>query len=381
VPETLGGFGTRYRGERDYRKDGSYMMMTFSDPNASKQSGVGKVVVRPVFFAVVLLLLAGGFAIRRYAQNQSEPVSQPLSAPPATEDSGEQEPLAVSSTGADPASAGAGTLKIFIPRMAGDDYWIYLNGHLVSAPPHGVPTGESDFVYVAVKSGWEIWDQKGLRLTMSNESFRGLDEFLNSGGNAAQQFFQPVVMKLDAADYTVEVVMSSEHKFYGPGESSFPFVVTRKYETSVRGGDTEQVYIAVPDNYLSGVAAAAAINRACPGGSAAAPDLDWLQKTMNEYGADPMVRALQRAAATQGSQSQNVVMLDLPSSQGGPREFDRNQIGRIVSVIAANHRLPSHGDVAACMDKAPQFSRAYTQYDRLLTVVDQEMESFRKLAE
>ncbi len=347
-------------------------------------------VVRPVFFAVVLLLLAGGFAIRRYAQSQSEAVSQPLAVSPAAENSGEPKPPAMSSTGADPAAAGAGTLKIFVPTgMVGDDYWIYLNGHLVSAPPHGTPREANDFLQIGMHkggisgppSGWELWDQKGLRLTMSNESFRGLDEFLNSGGSAAQQYFQPAVLKLDAADYTVEVVMSSEHKFYGPGESSFPFVVTRKYETSVRGGDTEQVYIAVPNNYSSDMSIAAAINRACPGGSSKAPDLDWLQKTMNEYGADPMVHALQRAAATQGSQPQNVVMLDLPSSQGGSREFDRNQIGRIVSIIAANHNLPSHGDVAACIDKAPQFSRAYTQYDRLLTVVDQEMDSFRKLAE
>lgn len=342
-------------------------------------------VVRLVCFSAILLLLAGGFAIRRYAQKQSEPVSQPLPASSATENSGEPKPLAMSSTGADPAPAGAGTLKIFVPRRVGDDYWVYLNGHLVSAPSHGTPTGESDFLYVPIQKGWEIWGEKGLRLTMSNESFHGLDEFLNSGGNAAQQLFQPVVMKLDAADYTVEVVMSSEHKSYGPGESSFPFVVTRKYQTSVRVGDTEQVYIAVPNNYSSDMAIAAAINRACPwiqhGGSPAAPDLDWLKRTMNEYGADPMVRALQRAAATQGAQSQNVVMLDLPSSQGGPREFDRKQIGRIVSFIAANDNLPSHGDVAACMDKAPQFSRAYTQYDRLLTVVDQEMESFRNLAE
>jgi hypothetical protein len=351
-----------------------------SDPNAPEQSGAGKMVVRPVFFAVILLLLAGGFAIRHYAQDQAEPVSQPLAASPATENSEEPKPPAMSSTGADPASAGSGTLNIFVPRMVGDNYWIYLNGHLVSAPPHGTPTEASDFLYIPVKSGWEVWDQKGLRLTMSHESFHGLDEFLNSGGSA-QQFFHPVVMKLDAADYTVDVVMSSEHKFYGPGESSFPFVVTRKYETSVRGGDTEQVYIAVPDNYLSNTAIAAAINRACPGGSPQAPNLDWLKTTLNEYDADPMVRALQRAAATQGSQSENVVMLDLPSSQGGSREFDRNQIEQIVSVIAANHRLPSHSEITECMDKAPQFSRAYTNYDRLVTRVNQEMDSFRKLAE
>ena len=88
-----------------------------SDPNAPEQSGAGKMVVRPVFFAVILLLLAGGFAILRYAQDQSEPVSQPLAVSPATESSEEPKPLATSSTGADPASAGAGTLKIFVPRM------------------------------------------------------------------------------------------------------------------------------------------------------------------------------------------------------------------------------------------------------------------------
>jgi len=294
-------------------------------------------------------------------------------------------------SGASSASSATGKLKIFVPvGMVGDDFWIYLNGKLASAPPHGIPeTQDRDYVQVPMHrggihgspDGWEIWGKEGRYLAMSNEYFSGLDGLLKGGSTVVQQLFQPVVLPVNPASYSVDLVISSPGN---TGASSFPFVVTRKYEMKVRAGETEQVYIAVPDGWNGQVAIAAMpVNRVCPSalsGRPQAPDLDQLQRWMNDYDNDPMVHTLQRAAATQGSRAKKVVVLELPPSQGGSREFDGHQISDIVGSLEFKHGLPTHSEVKECMEQAPQFTRTYTEYDRLLTELDREIERFHRLA-
>ncbi len=360
--------------------------------NSFTLSRVGNVGSKLFSLAAVLLLFTGGGAMACYAQGKSEPDFHSLAMPSAT---AEPPRLARASFAAGPAHAGFGTLKIFVPvGIVGDDYWIYLNGHLVSAPPHGTPEGLGhEFTQVQLHkggitgppNGWEIWGAQGRYLGMINESFYGLDEFLNSGRSAVQQLFQPAVLKLDAADYTVEVMMLSGQTHYRAGDGSFPFVLTRKYYITVSGSATAQIYVALPDNYVAGgVVPLAMTNLACPSdlaGSLKRPDLDRLYRTWEEIRTDPMVQALLRAQATQGSQPQDVVMLELPSSLGGPREFDHNQIGDIVNLVLFNHPLPTHSDVAECKDKAPQFRRSYETYDGEVTDIDQRLDAFRRLAD
>jgi hypothetical protein len=205
---------------------------------------------------------------------------------------------------------------------------------------------------------------------------------VKSGRSAVQQLFQPVELALDPANYTLDLVISSPGNSYA---GSFPFVVTRKYEMSVRRGATEQVYIAVPDNWNGlDLTRALPVNKVCPraiaGGRPEAPDLDQLQRWITDYDNDSMVHVLQRGVATRGSRPKKVVVLDLPPSQGGSREFENRQIRDIVAALEDHHSLPTHEEVKQCMEKLPQFTRTYTEYDRLLTDLDQEIESFRKLA-
>jgi hypothetical protein len=318
----------------------------------------------------VLLLLGGGLAGAAQPRSQTTPKGRAGSS----------------------ATAISGKLKIFVPvGMVGDDFWIYLNGHLVSSPPHGTPApGSHDFIQVPLHkggingpaNGWEIWGTEGRYLGMSNETFSGLDGFVKSGRSAVQQLFQPVELALDPANYTLDLVISSPGNSYA---GSFPFVVTRKYEMSVRRGATEQVYIAVPDNWNGlDLTRALPVNKVCPraiaGGRPEAPDLDQLQRWITDYDNDSMVHVLQRGVATRGSRAKKVVVLDLPPSQGGSREFENRQIRDIVAALEDHHSLPTHEEVKQCMEKLPQFTRTYTEYDRLLTDLDQEIESFRKLA-
>src|SRR5207237_9817161 len=65
-----------------------------------------------------------------------------------------------------------GNLKVWVPAgMIGDDYWIYLNGSLRSAPPHGPTDPRSrSFMTTSASSvgsepetryGWDIWTKDG----------------------------------------------------------------------------------------------------------------------------------------------------------------------------------------------------------------------------
>lgn len=275
--------------------------------------------------------------------------------------------------------------------MVGDDFWIYLNGHLTSAPPHGTPAiQDHDYIVVPLHkngikgpaNGWEIWGAEGRYLTMSQETFSGLDGFLHSGRSSVAQFFESIELPLDSLDYTLDLVMSSPG---GGNGNSFPFVVTRKYEGRVRRGITEDIYIAVPDDW-SGMRLASAMpaNKVCPqmnaAGQSQAPDLDQLQRWITDYDNDPMVHVLQRGLTARGSQPRRVVVLNMPPSQGGSREFDSRQIHDIVAALENNHSLPTHREVKECMERLPEFTRTYTEYDRLITDMNQEIESFRSLA-
>ena len=65
-----------------------------------------------------------------------------------------------------PPGSGLGQLKVWVPvGVIHDNYWIYLNGHIVSAPPHHAPdAGSRNFVSVKTHDGWEIWTKDGLIL-------------------------------------------------------------------------------------------------------------------------------------------------------------------------------------------------------------------------
>lgn len=286
-------------------------------------------------------------------------------------------------------SSPAGTLKIFVPVGAvGDDFWIYVNGHLASSPPHGTPSLRDRFIVVAHHqngttgpvNGWEIWGAKGRYFGMSHETFSGLDGFLDSG--MTEQFFQPIEIPVERLSYTLDLVMSSPG---GPNRNSFPFVVTRKYEGTVRRGLTQNIYIALPDDWSgTRVIEARSANEVCPqsssGGQTGAAYVDWLQSLYTGYDNDPMVEVLRRGLATRSAGPKRVIILNMPPSQGGPREFDSREIHAIVAAVESNHSFPTHGEVQMCMERFPQFTRSYTEYDRLITSINHEIESFRSLA-
>lgn len=290
----------------------------------------------------------------------------------------------------------AGTLKVWVPAgMIGDEYWIYVNGKILSAPPHNSPdlAGRNYMVMATglLKSqskrgdGWQIITTQGHMLKMHNADYENLGSFLQaeneSGEVPSPPIFQAVELRLPPGKYNVELAIHSPgnvHGLMGGSPSSFPFVITPKIPFGIQPGKTTELHLAVPDQWSETVAPLAVqAHRACPDGNPSPPDRNQLERWLKDYTDDPSVRALGEADTT----SKRVVVLDLPLASGGKREFDGNQIRHITDAIQASHDVPSHQEIEECRRLFPQYSQAYAGYDKTIsTIIGKDIEQFRALA-
>jgi hypothetical protein len=345
---------------------------------------------------VVILCLVTA-AVSRYlarpGQRAEAGATASLQGPRGTASAGPAETEAVR----DPEPA-SGKLKIWVPvGMVGGDYWIYLDGRIVSAPPHAT-TARDLFLVTRVDDGWQIWTQAGLALRMRHESYGNLANYIAStpgvstcrmekagdscpleeASRDGAGFFQGFELSVQPDKYTVEVAFLSQGNTHGDtvsAPSSFPFVITQKYVVDVGRGQAPEIYVGVPDGWSDRTAAQAMpVRRLCPQ-SASPPDDIQLQGWLKRYMDDPMVGVLRGADTS----SKSVVILDLPPAQGGEREFDGSQIRYIAQAISRVGYLPEHSEVAECRELFPQFSRSYSAYDKMLSVVDSDLERFHRL--
>ncbi|HEY5839683.1 MAG TPA: hypothetical protein VIT19_11655 [Pyrinomonadaceae bacterium] len=285
-----------------------------------------------------------------------------------------------------------GKLKVWVPAgIIGDNYWVYINGDLTSAPPHG-PTNPRSPYFMTVSAstvgsqpetryGWDLFTKDGVVLSMRHEEYdHRLSAYLKSASGDELRVFRPFELSLAPGTYTVELAILSKAPSYYDSTGIFPFVITRKYVADVQSGQTTQLYPGVPDYWYDplGPFPVRAFRKFCTGSPE--PDSKRILQLVSAYMDDPVVRVLRRASASFRSPSTGVVVLNMPSAQGGPRQFDASQIRHIAATISANHVLPTHRDVADCQRLFPQYHRSYGEFDKMIDVVGTDIESFRKLA-
>ena len=280
-----------------------------------------------------------------------------------------------------PASA---RLTVWVPSgVVGNNYWIYVNGHILSAPPHPPSDPDSGFVAVKGKKGWEILNQHGLVLREIHDygwdrDFSPYD--LDAESRDALHLFQSVELPLSAGKYKIDMTALFPGPFY---KSSFPFAISAGWEVEIEPGKLKQLYLSIPDAWdrssIMPASPAAQSNRACPSDVPSAPNRDQVKQKISAYKDDPIANAL-RTANARLSHPKGVVLIDLPPEQGGPREFDGAQILAIVAAISEHNDLPSQSDIQDCQRRFPQFFKSYAMYGDLISFVDNELESFRKLA-
>ena len=290
---------------------------------------------------------------------------------------------------------------ICIPAgVIGDAYWVYMNDKIVSAPPHtgGDPKIKNHCNIFQRRDGFELFMKKneffdgGLSMLQEHYNDNNLSGYLGSGLEEEQHLFNKISLP-DAPDkYTVEVVMLKDSLYKGNSidgpTSSFPFVVTRKYvvdnspDNIPRDVYNNQHYVAIPKLWR-GKPNQPQIVHAVFGSeprSPSPPDAARLSLWVNNFLDDPLVKMLQDIQIDQISQPNWLKILDLPESQGGSREFDRKQIGLIAEEILQRHYFPEHSEVEMYMKKYPEYSEAFSNYNKILSAVDEKMKLFKQLA-
>lgn len=306
------------------------------------------------------------------------------------------DPVLLAEASADPwageAVAATGHLKIQMPvGVIGEDrYWIYLNGRIVSAPKRNAwidndssPVA-SDFSTVKLDGvGWSLRTAEGRFLSMSHENWAGsLDHYLKSGD--LNHVFKLIDLTLPPGKYRVEVAFlnarlsASISSHWG----SFPFVISKPYNVEVHSEKVTEIYPGVPDSFETSpvrLAEYSLVKRAlCSQSNPAPPDLSRLEDVFARRNDDPVVKALDQASATH-SPSEKVVSLDLPAEMGGLRTFDGTQISLLAQATADRYGLPTPDDVATCIGYFPQFTSSYDTYLKPIAVIEDELESFRRL--
>ena len=287
-----------------------------------------------------------------------------------------------------------GHLKIQVPvGVVGEhNYWIYLNGRIASAPQSDEEINNDSYPFHSNSfgGGWNLQDEDyTIFLRMSHETWtESLDQYLKSGDR--EHVFKLIDLTLPPGNYRVELVFRSD---LNGNSSSFPFVVSHPYDIEVQSEKVTEIYPGVPDSFEQHGTPRAAVPTAslCVfwGGAAylaaigqtpRPPDVSQWKEVLDEFRADPVVKALQEASATY-SPPEKVVSLNLPQDLGGARDFDGTQISIIATEIANRYEplLPSKEEVPRCIREFPQFSPPYNAYLQLINSVEGELESFRQL--
>ncbi len=281
--------------------------------------------------------------------------------------------------------ADEGTLIVWVPAgLTGDDFWVYLSGHLVSAPPHGT-TMRGFSLNKTSDNGWEIEDyfsdppsvlfsQNGY--FVDSENYRSyIHANLNVASGDSKGLFYPVHIPIQAGRYTVELAYFSKNQY----QSSFPFAISPKYHANVEAGTSTELHIGVPDNWVDRVIPSAAT----PSPSCAQkPDVSYLTREMNAYLEDPVVQAL--SIHKEYSNADGVVTLDLPIAEGGSREYDSVQVRDLADATLDHYYNIDHGPsqsyIDDCKNSNPEWSSSFDEYAMILGRVRDELQFLHRLA-
>jgi hypothetical protein len=266
----------------------------------------------------------------------------------------------------------AGTLRLKVPSgITGDNYWIYVNGKLVSSPPRAT-AGPLPVMVVHLADGsgrWEAWASDGLVTTSSR-----LDEYVRSGDKHG--LFRDLELQVPPGTHSVE--------FLVPGTNTgvlFPYVGSTKDGVVIRPGSTTEVYLNIPQSWSNAFPLLAAPNAV---GMSLCPNTrqfditrasEVLLKRVSEYRDLPLRRLLLNALSNYRP-GDHVVRIDFGS---GPREVDGKQLEKVLSGLYGSPY--TRDDVAYCRKYLPQYSEAFSEFEATIEWVQRDIRSFRKLAE
>jgi hypothetical protein len=311
-----------------------------------------------------------------------------------------------------------GWLTIWVPAaVVGDNYWVYLDGHLISAPPHDNQTKSISYSTFNDGNAEVSWDSSGpLLLKIVNGEYnpqsiqmyraRFIDVLTRTDDCREMSphgliydaecihrymwqtekddqwtldrnhIFYPVTRRLHSGAFKVDALYFSDRDAQSV---SFPFVITPQYVADVEVGQRAEIFIGIPENWSNEETPTAA-HHACSllDGS---PILDYIMTESRRYISDPAVRALKAPGVFDVSTPDGNVVLDLPPDQGGTREFNRAQIRDIANQILKNYELPTLAQITDCKNAHPESSQTFDEQYSMVSDFNEKLKFFRALAE
>jgi hypothetical protein len=203
------------------------------------------------------------------------------------------------------------------------DYWLYLDGRLVSAPPHPDTGRKYNRVALAPSQGYEFWDGEGVAAIVKPNG-----EFAHVRKGAEIYSAQ-----------IVEVEPGTRHLgFLLLNKEGFPFAINAA-DLELKTGDSKGFWFQMPANYVGdrGPAVMAPVF--------AAQDVDWqeefgkrqatVKKKIQGFADDPIVRAMNEAILNLrlAPSDRAAVWVDLPAENGGKRELDARLVAALVQYL------------------------------------------------
>ncbi|HOX07252.1 MAG TPA: hypothetical protein PK280_12685 [Planctomycetota bacterium] len=216
--------------------------------------------------------------------------------------------------------------ELVVPNVSAD-YWTYLDGRLLSPPPHEKRT--SAFTAIAMLDGWEAWDERGLAVKGDS---RGRLTFVR--GDLQEKLYDTEVVFLEPGTHRIELLLLNT--------DGFPLACSSR-DVEISAGKPEIVRLDLPAGFRFG-----------PNPRPATAELystDWqalfnrrqarLKDRMTALAADPVARALNEALAglRLAAPERPVLMVDLPAERGGPRELDARLVGALVGYLRNEYQV------------------------------------------
>jgi len=268
-----------------------------------------------------------------------------------------------------------GTLILKVPRglLPSQDYWLYVNGQIVSAPPYEPFAHNREFSRIDVGVGYEYWDRDGRAARFEGGRFTYLRP-----GVREPRVFESHPIQLAPGKYVVELLTRAVNR-------SFPFAVAR-IEAQVAAGKTEEIEFGTPAGTDELMVARASRCSTCSF-SAHPPDktMEFIQndfnRTVQEYGEIPIVAVLNQVQLNLSvtPPSQSSVFANLPDSMGGGRALDARQVSLIIEGLETNYRFPSIDGNSSLRSAAPPILQVAALISLQINEHNKRIDNFRQI--
>jgi hypothetical protein len=238
-----------------------------------------------------------------------------------------------------------GTLIVNVPRgwLPSQDYWLYVEGQIVSAPPYGpFANFGREFIRSTNSRGLAFFDANGIAAESQGNYFTYIRP-----GLLERVFESQKPIQLAPGKYVVELLTRAVNK-------SFPFAVAR-IEAQISAGKTKEIWFGISADTEEVPALALAFGRCynCRCGNCSwvnhPPEetLEYIQnefnKAVQQYEEDPIVAVLNQVLLNLSvtPSSQRRVFANLPDSMSGGRELDARQVSLIIEDLKMKYEFPS----------------------------------------